>query len=420
MAQKLALIIGNSEYEDGNLAQLVTPGADASALAQILRDPEIGGFDEVTALVNQPSTTIRRAISGFFVGRGRDDLLLLYFSGHGIQDDRGQLFLAVKDTEHNLLRGTAIPAAFITEEMDNSRSRRQVLILDCCHSGSFSRGMKGAPGISVGTAAAFEGTGFGRVVLTATDSTQYAWEGDRVVGQADNSVFTSHLIHGLRTGSADTDGDGQITLDELYDYVYEQVVTETPKQTPSKWSYGQQGELVIARNLHPVVKPAELPPDLQQTLDDSRPWVREGAVRELDRLMHGSHPGLALAAKEALKRLAEDDSRRVASIAAESLAAFSNTQPSPEGSAALPVIPEKAGERLTRERLPDEQQAEVRITHELTEAEHAASKPLATAAPRLGLATILEGSPWKRILLIAAGWAVAGWIGGILIWNQAP
>ena len=120
------------------------------------------------ALVNQPSTTVRRAISSFFVGRERNDLLLLYFSGHGIRDDRGQLFLAVKDTEHNLLRGTAIPAGYITEEMDNSRSR-QVLILDCCHSGAFSQGMKGAPGAKVGTAAAFEGTGSGRVVLTATD-----------------------------------------------------------------------------------------------------------------------------------------------------------------------------------------------------------------------------------------------------------
>ena len=85
MSRKLALIIGNSEFDDGNLAQLTTPSTDANALAEILRDPEIGGFDQVEALVNQPSTTIRRAISGFFVERERDDLLLLYFSGHGIR-----------------------------------------------------------------------------------------------------------------------------------------------------------------------------------------------------------------------------------------------------------------------------------------------------------------------------------------------
>ena len=182
MSRKVALIIGNSEFEDENLARLVTPNADVDALAEVLRDPEIGAFDQVAALVNQPASMIRRAISAFFVGQRRDDLLLLYFSGHGIRDDRGQLFLAVKDTEHKLLRGTAIAASYITEEMDNSRSRRQVLILDCCHSGAFSRGIKAATGASVGTAAAFEGTGSGRVVLTATDSTQYAWEGDRVIG----------------------------------------------------------------------------------------------------------------------------------------------------------------------------------------------------------------------------------------------
>jgi hypothetical protein len=328
--RKLALIIGNSEYEDGNLAQLVTPDADVNGLAEVLRAPEIGGFDEVSALVNQPSTAVRRAIAGFFAGKARDDLLLLYFSGHGIRDDRGQLFLAVKDTEHDLLRGTAIPAAYITEEMDNSRSRRQVLVLDCCHSGAFSQGMKGVPGASVGTAAAFEGTGSGRVVLTATDSTQYAWEGERVIGQAANSVFTHYLIQGLRTGEADGDADGQITLDELYNYVYEQVVDETPMQTPGKWSYGQRGEIIIARNPRPAVKPVEIPPDLQQTIDDPRPWVREGAVRELDRLLRGGQPGLALAAQEALKRLAADDSRRVATMATESLAAYGQAQSPPE------------------------------------------------------------------------------------------
>ena len=322
VSRKFALIIGNSEYEDKSLAELLKPSADAKALAEIIRDPEIGGFDEVTVLVDQPATTIRRAVSSFFTRRGREDLLLLYFSGHGIRDDRGQLFLAVKDTEHNLLRGTAIPAAFITDEMDNSRSRRQVLILDCCHSGAFSRGMKGAPGTSVGTATAFEGTGSGRVVLTATDSTQYAWEGDRMIGQAENSVFTHYLIQGLRTGEADTDADGRITLDELYDYVYERVVDETPRQTPGKWSYGQQGDIIIARNPSPVLKPAALPPDLQQTIDDPRPWVREGAVNELDRIFHSSHPGLALAAHEALKRMAGDDSRRVARAAAQALASY--------------------------------------------------------------------------------------------------
>ena len=75
--------------------------------------------------------------------------------------------------------------------MDRSHSKQLVLILDCCHSGAFGYGAKGVQGASVGTATAFEGTGRGRVVLTATDSTQYAWEGDQVSGDGQVAVHPS-------------------------------------------------------------------------------------------------------------------------------------------------------------------------------------------------------------------------------------
>jgi hypothetical protein len=175
-------------------------------------------------------------------------MLLFYFSGHGVLDENGRLYLAVKDTDTGTLRGTAIPARYITEEMDNSRSKRQVLILDCCHSGAFERGTKGAVGASVGTANAFEGSGFGRVVLTASDATQYAWEGDQVIGDAENSLFTHFVIKGIQTGVADTNGDGIITVDELYDYVFDEIFKMTPKQTPGKWSFKEQGDLIISRS----------------------------------------------------------------------------------------------------------------------------------------------------------------------------
>jgi hypothetical protein len=224
----------------------LTPDIDVGALAEILLDPEVGAFDDAKVLVNMTSASVRREIADFFTQKSREDLLLLYFSGHGVLDDRGRLHLAVKDTDHNLLRGTAVAASFIADEMDNSRSQRQVLILDCCHSGAFARGTKGSPGLTVGTAA-IEGTGFARVVLTATDSTQYAWEGDRIIGEAESSLFTHYIVQGLQSGEADINGDGQINIDELYYYVYAQVVQETPRQTPGKWSFKEQGEIVIAR-----------------------------------------------------------------------------------------------------------------------------------------------------------------------------
>jgi branched-chain amino acid transport system substrate-binding protein len=238
-------------------------------------------------MVNMSSHVVRRAIASFFSKKTRQDLLLLYFSGHGVLDDQGQLFLAVRDTDSQLLSGTAIPASYITTEMNNSHSQRQVLVLDCCHSGAFARGTKGQIGSSVGTGTAFEGTGYGRVVLTASDATQFAWEGEQVIGRAENSLFTHYLVEGIQTGKADLDADGQITVDELYDYTYEQVIRQTPRQTPGKWSYKEQGEIVLAKAPSPAsrgsqqVKIPDFDQDQEQRLDQlyneglSAYWLEE-------------------------------------------------------------------------------------------------------------------------------------------------
>ena len=334
---RFALIIGNSDYLDPKLARLVTPVEDVDGLAQVLSAADIGGFDDVRVLIDKSVLEVRRVIARFFAGKKPDDLLLLFFSGHGVRDERGLLYLAVQDTEHDLLNATAIPAAFITDEMDQSRSRRQVLILDCCHSGAFSHGAKAAADVGVGTAAAFAGTGFGRMVLTATDATQFAWEGDQVIGKADKSVFTHYLVEGLRTGQADTDADGQITLDELYDYVYERVVKATTKQTPRKFTYNQQGDVVIAHNPRPIVKPALLPPELRQAIENPLSGIREGAVRELERLLRSQHRGLSLAAFEALQEFVRDDSRRVSLAAEAALATRPGGPPPGEAAVAGPV-----------------------------------------------------------------------------------
>jgi len=235
--------------------------------------------------------------------------LLLYFSGHGIRNGQGQLFLAANDTEINILEATGIPAEFVTYAMNNSRSQRQLLILDCCNSGAFAHGSKSASGVgkSMGIATAFEGSGFGRVVLTATDATQYAWEGDKVIGDTQKSVFTHFLIEGLK-GEADRDGDGRIHVDELYDYAYEQVVRRTPKQTPGKWSYKQQGDIVLRENLKiRDVKPAPLPPEILEILSHPNSSVRRVGLQDLIRILNGKHLALARSADDKLREIAASD-----------------------------------------------------------------------------------------------------------------
>ena len=344
MSGRFALIIGNSHYDDPNLGRLSAPDLDVQGLEEVLKAPHIGQFDEVTTLLNEGCASVRKAVARFYDRRRRDDLLLLYFSGHGVKDEQGHLYLALRDSESALLAGTAIETAFITARMDRSVSKRQVLVLDCCHSGAFASGAKAAQGVSVGTAEAFEGTGLGRVILTATDSTQYAWEGDRIIGDADNSLFTHFLIDGLKTGAADCDDDGVVTVDELYDYVHEHVVDASPRQTPRKWSYRQEGDIVLAQN--PFSKRAMLPPEIEEAKNSKLSSLRLEAVRDLEALLGGRYSGRRLAALTALKELSLDDSRKVANAALQALKSYDDKQ-----QADVPKPP--AEPASARQQLPD-------------------------------------------------------------------
>ncbi|MEO7841853.1 MAG: caspase family protein [Anaerolineales bacterium] len=371
MSGKFALIIGNTEYIDPGLAQLTAPGKDTEDFARVLKDQEIGAFDEVNILLNQPEPVVRGAIDEFFDLKKPDDLLVLYFSGHGVRDELGSLYLAVKNTIRTRLRSTAVKSDYIREAMDQSRSRRQVLILDCCNSGAYGQGTKAATGVSIGTASAFE-AGYGRIILTASDSTQFAWEGDKVIGETDNSLFTHYLVEGLES-EADLDGDGRITVDELYDYVYEKVKLATPKQTPSKFSSRQQGEIVLRQSMRlEDIKPISLPDQLVSEIENPYPEVRLRAVQQLEKLLTGKNLGLARSAREALEKIAnQDDSRRVAQAALQALESIRQAE-----QIAVQKAQEEKRVREQTELLATQKAEEERIAYKREEEERKAREDL--------------------------------------------
>lgn len=367
MSGKYALIIGNTEYTDPGLAQLTAPGRDVEDFARVLKSADIAGFDNVITLMNENISKVNETVEDFFAHKKPNDLLVFYFSGHGVRDEFGALYLAIRNTNRARLRSTAIQADYVRESMDQSRSRRQVLILDCCNSGAFPQGTKAETGGTMGTATAFEGTGYGRVVLTASDATQFAWEGDKVIGETDNSLFTHFLVTGLE-GEADQDRDGKITVDELYDYAYEQIVNITPKQTPGKWSYKQQGEIVLRQSTRMEnIKPVSLPDQLTGEIENPYPEVRLRAVLQLAKLVSGKHLGFARSAREALERIEkEDDSRRVAQAATQILESLRQAE-----LFAMQKAEEerKAHEEAEAERIAIQKAEEKRIAREKTQQE---------------------------------------------------
>jgi uncharacterized caspase-like protein len=258
--RRLALVVATGAYADPTLAKLRAPGRDATDLASVLEDAAVGGF-EVESVLDAPTEELRRRVARFCAEIGPGDLALVYLSCHGVLDDRGRLYYATTDTDHSLLSATAVSSAWLNEQLEDSRGRRQILMLDCCHSGAFAKGTKGESNLAL--AKRFEGRG--RVVLTGSRGTEYSFEHDDVVGDGAASVFTGSIVEGLRSGAADRDGDGLVTVNELYEYVYDEVRAREARQTPTLWTYGAEGDLLVARSprgatAEPPAFPPSVPP----------------------------------------------------------------------------------------------------------------------------------------------------------------
>ncbi|MHC3467511.1 caspase, EACC1-associated type [Streptomyces sp. 7R007] len=321
-----ALIIANDSYDDRGLKQLKAPGHDADALAEVLRDPQIGDF-EVVVIRNQPVQVIRRTIEHFFADRRRDDTLVLHFSCHGLKSESGELYFAASDTEPLLLEATAVAAPFVRRCMSRSRAGRTVLFLDCCYGGAFSRGSSGvraAGDVNVLDNFAEERPAGGRgwAVITASNSMEYAFEGEQLAEHSARrpSVFTRAVVQGLETGEADLDADGEISLDDLYDYVFDHVREQNPNQTPSK-TVELQGELYLAHSRRPTMRivPEPIPVSWHTALNSRNHFTRLGAVAELRLRLENEDLSRAEGARQALEEVARNDVRPVADAATAAL-----------------------------------------------------------------------------------------------------
>jgi hypothetical protein len=259
MEKRAALLIGATEYSDHRLAALSAPQSDIDGLAEVLSSAAIGAFQTVDVLMNESNEELRRRIARFCADRRRADLLFLYFSCHGLLDRNGSLYFAARDTDRDYPSATALAATFVRQLLDECASKRQILVLDCCHSGAFPQGSKGSGDFAARTGEVLTANGFGRIVLTATDSTQLAFEGKSVGLPSRRSVFTHFIVEGLKSGAADLDHDGLISVDELYQYSYEAMEHLTVGQTPGKWAYRLQGRLIVAQV--PSAAPGGRPPN---------------------------------------------------------------------------------------------------------------------------------------------------------------
>lgn len=224
--RKIALVVGVARFDDGDWGKLRYPEKDAADLAEVLRDPARGGFDRVEVLREGPTRAELVAALRRVAEENRDerDTVVVYVSSHGTlaRDGHGELrrFLVTRDTRVHGVLETALSMDDLKVAFDGFRSRKKVLVLATCHSGS---GKSLLPieiqRELVGTKASFfvrpiEEVSRASVVLAASDWGETAREDETLR----NDIYTHFLVEALRDPLADRNGDGAITVSEAHDW----------------------------------------------------------------------------------------------------------------------------------------------------------------------------------------------------------
>lgn len=131
-ARKVALVIGNSSYAEGPLRN---PVNDARLMERTLRPL---GF-EVKRLENLDYRGMKRAMIDFGDFAKDAEVALIYYAGHGIQQD-GENWLLPIDAKINKPADVgleALQASSLLNQLDDSRAKVGLVILDACRNNPF-------------------------------------------------------------------------------------------------------------------------------------------------------------------------------------------------------------------------------------------------------------------------------------------
>jgi hypothetical protein len=182
---------------------LVELGGVDPANEILLREPKAGDVVEALARLSRRVESGRKAVAA---SGGRTEVLI-YYSGHA--DEKG-LLLGEDRLSYQSLR----------DRLDEIPADVRIAVLDACASGAFTRikGGKSRPPFMVNSSASMRGHAF----LTSSSATEAAQESDRIRA----SYFTHYLVSGFR-GAADMSGDGQVTLNEAYQFAFTETVGRT-------------------------------------------------------------------------------------------------------------------------------------------------------------------------------------------------
>src|SRR5262249_305470 len=246
-AQKYALIIGVKGYPGfPEKDRLNFADEDAISFKRFIQTPEGGSFPEgnIRLLINKDATRDRiyEEMRGLGDRMNGNDLVYVFFSGHGSQDSIGYVYLMPYNAALKNPQGQGIRANQFLQDINAIlSSRHRLIFIDACHAAAaISDGVaKGdIPSVSSTLSGywkeAFKGQGESstNMAFFSASANQMSQE-DKNVKQG---VFSYFLIKGLK-GDADLDKNGVVTAGELKRYLVDKVEEYTSKvlkteQTP--------------------------------------------------------------------------------------------------------------------------------------------------------------------------------------------
>lgn len=239
MDNSYGLIIGISEYQYINKLPSAVIN-DAEDIYNLLTNPNICGYPEenVKTLLNREASHegILKALSYFANTCNSNSTIFIYISSHGGRIETGPNigeYLLPVDTilqSENTLAQTAISGDIFTNALKAIPAKKMVVIFDCCHSAGIGepKELSGTVIKSGLTENYYESLkyGHGRVIIASSRSDELSW----IMPNASNSLFTQHLLSGLKGGALGV--GGVIRILDLFSYVQPLVKADKPEQHP--------------------------------------------------------------------------------------------------------------------------------------------------------------------------------------------
>ena len=244
-ARSRAVLIGASHFTAAgpDLPDISAVEANLMALRQVLTSPDTGVLrPEFCRMLIDPTSTDEVGTAISEAAATTTDLLLVYYAGHGLVDDRGRLHLALAHTHPHRARWTALPLDILREEIANSAAATRVLVLDCCYSGRAIEAMTDDQGVLSGQ---LEVAGTYTLTSTTANAPSHAPAGDRF------TAFTGALLRAL-------DEADPLTLNQIYITVDRDLATRNLPR-PQRRVTNTAGNLALSRG--PTTQSHTEPPD---------------------------------------------------------------------------------------------------------------------------------------------------------------